>query len=114
MKFRHDRMRQLAGHEEQRTRKAVLAEMPSNELYLAVLPLIHLSDIAFGRTEQALTLFPDRNFATEFSQDEVEGYILTFKNRINLLTGGHVTGYEIHPEKTDEGRVIVRVIQNVS
>ncbi len=92
----------------------MLAEMPSNELYLAVLPLIHLGT-EFGRTEETLTLFPDRNFATEFFPDEVEGYIATFKNRMNLFTGGHVTGYEIHPEKTDDGRrVIVRIVQNVS
>ena len=37
--------------------------MPSNELYLTVLPLIHLGN---GLTEQSLTVFPDRNFATEF------------------------------------------------
>jgi len=89
------------------------AEMARNELYLAVLPLIHMGG-EFGKTEQTLTLFPDRNFATEFFPDEVDGYIATFKHRISLLIGGHVTGYEIQKENTDDGRVIVRIVQNVS
>jgi len=84
--------------------------MPSNELYLAVLPLIHLRD---GLTEQTLTLFPDRNLATEFALDEVETFILFFKNRTDLLSGGSVTGYEIYKEPTKDGRVVVRVVQNV-
>ena len=83
----------------------------SNELFLAVLPLIHTSS---GLTEQTLTLFPDRDFATEFFPDEVGGYIATFENRIKYLTGGHVTGYDIHQEQTEDGRVIVRVVQNVA
>jgi len=60
------------------------ASNPSNELYLAVLPLIHISTtgpVGFGLTEQTLTLFPDRSFATEFFPDEVDGYVRTFKNR---------------------------------
>ena len=87
--------------------------MPSNELYLVVLPLIHVSS---GLTEQALTLLPNRDFATQFSQEEVEGFITMFKSRADkYLTGGHVTGYEIQREPTGDGhRVIVRVIQNVS
>jgi len=90
----------------------------SNHLYLAVLPLIHVSTnqvFGFGLTEQTLTLFPDRNLATEFFQDEVESYILTFKNRANkYLTGGHVTGYEVTTEPTEDGRVVVKVTQHVS
>jgi hypothetical protein len=91
--------------------------MRSNDLYLAVLPLIHVSNnqaIGFGLTEETLTLFPDRNFATEFFADEVEQYISTFKNRTKYLTGGHVTGWEVFPEPTDSGRVIVRVVQHVA
>jgi hypothetical protein len=88
--------------------------MPNNDLYLAVLPLIHISkNQPFGLTEETLTLLPERKFATEFFPDEVDGFIATFRNRIPLLTGGHVTGYEIYPEETDSGRVIVRVVQNV-
>lgn len=87
--------------------------MRSNELYLTVLPLIH-----FGKglrlTEQCLTLFPDKRFATEFFQDEVEGYITTFTNYQSTLTGGHVTGYDIQKEPTTDGRVIVRVVQHVA
>jgi len=92
--------------------------MPSNDLYLAVLPLIHISQnrvVGFGLTEETLTLFPDREFATEFFPDEVDGYIATFENRADkYLTGGHVIGYQCIKEPTDDGRVIVRVVQNVS
>jgi len=90
----------------------------SNQLYLAVLPLIHVSAnqvFGFGLTEQTLTLFPDRNLATEFFKDEVESYILTFKNRANkYLIGGHVTSYEVTTEPADDGRVVVKVTQHVS
>ena len=91
--------------------------MPSNDLYLSILPLIHVSmnqALGFGLTEQTLTLFPDRNFATEFFADEVDGYIETFQNRVKYLTGGHVTAWEVHKEPTDDGRVVVRVIQHVA
>ena len=65
-------------------------------LYLAVLPMIH----ATGLTEQVLTLFPSREFATEFFPEEVDGYILTFTNRANkYLTGGHVQGYEVEKQR---------------
>ena len=84
--------------------------MSSNELYFVVLPLIHLSN---GLTEQTLTLLPNRDFATEFFPEEVDGYLAMFTNRIKYLTGGHVTGYDLHQEKTDEGRVVIRVVQNV-
>jgi len=67
----------------------------------------------FGRTEETLTLFPDRNFATEFFPDEVESYVATFKNRIQYLIGGHSKNYEVFSENTDDGRVIVRVVQHV-
>ena len=73
--------------------------MPSNELYMVVLPLMHINT---GQTEQTLTLFPDRNLATEFFQDEVQGYINFFKSRIEHLTGGHVKGYDFHPEDTED------------
>ncbi len=88
--------------------------MSSNELYFVVLPLIHLASDRFGRTEQVLTLLPNRDFATEFFPDEVDGYISTFENRIKYLTGGHVKDYKLIPEKTADNRVIVRVVQNVS
>ncbi len=87
--------------------------MPTNDLYLAVLPLIHLGG-EFGKTEETLTLFPDRNFATEFFPDEVEGYLATFKNRISHLIGGHSKKYEVHTENTNDGRVVVRVVQHVA
>jgi hypothetical protein len=89
----------------------------SNDLYLAILPLIHVSNnqaLGFGLTEETLTLFPDRNFATEFFADEVDGYIVTFKNRTKYLIGGHVKGWDIHKEPTEDGRVIVRVVQYVT
>ena len=86
--------------------------MATNDLFLTVLPLIHLGR-EFGKTEETLTLFPDRNFATEFFPDEVEGYVTTFKNRIQYLIGGHSKNYEVFTENTDDGRVIVRVVQHV-
>jgi hypothetical protein len=88
--------------------------MPSNYLYLAVQPLIHLDDDFYGgTTEQVLTLYPDKNFATEFFPDEVDKYIALFQNRSKHLTGGHVKEYKIFQEKTLDGRVIVQVVQNV-
>lgn len=85
---------------------------PSNELYLVVLPLIHVSS---GVTEQTLTLLPDKNMATEFFPDEVDAYVTLFLSRANkYLAGGHVTDYAVHREQTPLGRIIVRVIQNVS
>jgi hypothetical protein len=67
----------------------------------------------YGLTEQTLTLYPDKNFATEFFEDEVDGYIAVFEARTKFLTGGHVTGYTVHKEQAGDGRVIVRVVQNV-
>jgi hypothetical protein len=93
--------------------------MRSNELYLAVLPLIHVSanqTLGFGLTEQVLTLFPIKELATEFFPDEVEKYITTFQGRADkYLTGGHVTKYEVRQEPglRGDGRIIVRVIQHV-
>lgn len=105
--------------------------MPSNDLYLVVLPLIRMYPYAPqvprisvlaglkgiakpGSVEQFLTLFPDRNFATEFYPDEVQFYIDAFKDNIAAPSGGHVTGYEIFPEPTGDGRVVVRVVQHVT
>lgn len=88
-----------------------------NELFLAVLPLIHISTnayLGYGMTEQTLTLFPDRKFATEFFDNEVDNYILAFESRAQkYLTGGHVAGYDIKKEQTEPGRWIVRVVQRV-
>ena len=89
----------------------------SNELFLAVLPLVHITlnqVMGYGLTEQTLTLYPSREFATKFFKDEVQSYIKAFKWRADkYLTGGHVVGYELFTEDTDDGRVIVRVMQNV-
>ena len=87
--------------------------MPTNDLYLAVLPMVHLSE-RFGLTEQFLTVFPNREFATEFFADEVDTYVSTFERRANkYLIGGHVKSYSFHKEPASDGRVIVRVVQNV-
>ena len=86
--------------------------MEGNELYLTVLPIIHIST---GLTEQILTLHPDRNFATEFFPDEVENYANLFRSRASAyLIGGHVTRYDVAPEPLANGRVIVHVVQYVS
>jgi len=90
--------------------------MATNELYLAVLPLVHVTlnqVLGYGLTEQTLTLFPDKNFATEFFPDDVDNYILIFQARADkYLVGGHVKGYTFTKEPTDDGRVIVRVTQH--
>jgi hypothetical protein len=87
--------------------------MPSNDLYLVVLPVIHLTE-TFGLTEQVLTLLPGREMATEFFRDDVDGYVATFKNRANkYLTGGHVKSYDVVVENIDDKRVVVKVVQNV-
>ena len=94
--------------------------MPSNVLYLAVLPLVQynpatIQHVSWGTVLNSLTLYPDRDFATGFYPEEVDQYITIFRNTANtFLTGGHVTGYEYHKESTPDGRVIVRVVQHVS
>jgi len=88
--------------------------MANNELYFAVLPLIHIGIDRYGLTEQALTLFPNRDQATEFFADEVDTFIGVFQRRIKYLVGGHVTGYDVKTETLANGRVIVKVIQQVT
>ena len=92
-------------------------QMQSNELYLAVLPLVHITNnqlLGYGLTEETLTIYPDKNFATNFFPDEVDSYIEAFKWRADkYLTGGHVVSYDLIKVNTDDGRVIVKVIQNV-
>jgi hypothetical protein len=95
--------------------------MLSNELYLVVLPLIRVPSrqlgtlgVTSGSVQEFLTLFPDRDFATRFFRDEVMLYIDTFKATTRYLTGGHVTGYDLVPEDTDDGRVVVKVVQHVA
>ena len=83
----------------------------SNELYLVVLPLVHVSS---GLTEQTITLLPDKNFATHFFPDEVDTFISMFISRANrFLIGGHVTSYQCFKVQLANGLVAVRVIQNV-
>jgi hypothetical protein len=96
-----------------------------NRLYLSVLPLIRIVTMrphektgvmipTQGQTEQAITLFTDRNFATEFFPDEVDIFVEFFKTHADrYLTGGHVTGYTCETETADSGRVIVKVTQHV-
>ena len=91
----------------------------TNELYLAVLPLIHPSGVEWilGTTEQVVTLFPDKKFATAFFPDEVKRYIDIFQmHAANHLTGGHVMAYRCIPEPSAEGggRMIVKVLQDVA
>jgi len=96
--------------------------MPAaNILYLTVLPLIRpvvvrnaLAARLPGSVEQVLTLYPSKDFATEFYQDEVQFYIDALEANIPSLRGGHVVGYEIFMEPTRDGRVIVRVVQHVA
>lgn len=80
-----------------------------SELYLTVLPVIHLGT---GLTEQILTLTADKANASEFFPDEVELYINFFNQRIPHLIGGHVTGYTLTRENTVRGLFRVRVTQH--
>jgi hypothetical protein len=75
--------------------------------------MVNLSE-RFGLTEQYLTLFPDRKFATEFFEDEVDSYVATFERRANrYLVGGHVKSYSFTKEPAGDGRVVVKVVQRV-
>jgi hypothetical protein len=85
----------------------------TNVLYFAVLPQIAVSGSSFGRTEQVLTLLPDKNFASAFFPEEVDTYIQVFNNREKYLVGGHVAGYKLEKESASGGRFYVRVTQNV-
>jgi hypothetical protein len=83
----------------------------TNELYLVVLPMISVES---GKAEEMMTLMGEKSLATEFFPDEVEGYELMFRNRAKYFRGGHVTGYEFSQERTDSGRIVVKVKQNVA
>src|SRR3989442_15967263 len=83
----------------------------NNTLYLVILPLIHLNS---GLTEETLTLLPDRNFATEFFEDEVERFIVMFKDRTKYLTGGDVIDFKVDPEQIGNNPGIVCGVKNVS
>jgi hypothetical protein len=88
--------------------------MITNELYLVVLPMVHLGINQYGLTEQVITLMPDKNFATRFFQDEVETYQNIFERRANqYLSTGHVKGYAFDRIQTADGRWIVKVTQHV-
>jgi hypothetical protein len=108
----------------------------SNVLYLAVLPLIRIPPrFAFGvgfnrlgtpggyaanipdheQVEQFMTLFPHRDFATEFFPNEVDRYVSDFRAAADqYLRGGHVSGYLVEKIPTENGRVVVKVTQDVS
>lgn len=85
----------------------------TNTLYLTVLPMIQVDGQSIGLTSQVLTLTPDTNFATRFFDDEVENFMLMFKNRTRYLTGGHVKDYALSKVREADGRIIVRVDQYV-
>jgi len=85
-----------------------------NELYLTVLPMIHLAANQYGLTEQVITLTPMREIATEFFADEVQDYISIFERRVQYLVGGHVLGYKLHTISTESGRFVVKVVQHVA
>ena|SRR5579862_7135843 len=85
-----------------------------NDLFLAVIPLVHYSRFFSGeRYEEVMTLVPDRSFATEFGADEVDRYIQTFRNAAEEKYGGPVRRYNYEPYATGDGRFYVVVTQNV-
>jgi hypothetical protein len=91
-----------------------LPEMTDKVFYLAIVPIIHMGRTNFGETEEALTLFPSREFATEFFPHEVRGYVAAFESSAKkFLTGLHVAGYDVQILPTQNGRVVVRVVQHV-
>ena len=86
-----------------------------NVLYLAVLPLIPFGHF-FALQEPAreyLTLVPSASFATEFFEDEVDGFINAFNQRTPDLIGGHIVGFSYFKERTFKGRIRVKVVQHV-
>ena len=86
-----------------------------NDLYLAVLPLVHYSRLFSGeRYEEVMTLVPDRNFATEFKRDEVSRYIQTFRNAAEEKYGGPVRLYNYETCDAGNDRVYVVVTQRAS
>jgi hypothetical protein len=88
--------------------------MADKVFYLAILPLIHMGRTNFGATEEILTLFPNRESATEFYPDEVRGYVAAFERSAKrFLRGLHVAGYDVQILPTENGRVVVRVVQHV-
>ena len=88
--------------------------MADKVFYLAILPLIHMGRTNFGKTEEALTLFPSREFATEFFPDEVRGYVAAVESSAKkFMRGFHVAGYDVQILPTEDGRVVVRVVQHV-
>jgi hypothetical protein len=86
--------------------------MITNTLYLSVMPLVHMDN---GLTEQTLTLFPDKNFATSFPSADVDSYIMFFRSRAErLLSSGGAINYDFVKERvlaTDY--FIVKVVQRV-
>jgi hypothetical protein len=98
-----------------------------NTLYLTVLPLIRPTFVRNANAladrvgvitrrdsvEQVLTLYGERNLATEFFPDEVQAYVDALEATLPSLTGGHVIDYQTFQDPTNDGRVVVRVVQRV-
>jgi hypothetical protein len=81
-----------------------------NDLYLAVLPLVHYSrHFAVETYEEVMTLVPDRNFATEFRVEEAGQYIQTFRNAAEEKFGGPVRRFNYETYDAGNGRVYVVV-----
>src|SRR5690242_12548715 len=79
------------------TKQVIMAEKTLvNELYLVVMPQISLSPSSYGKVDEVLTLLPDRKFASEFTTDAADGFILVFKHREKYFVGGGVIGYSYH------------------
>jgi hypothetical protein len=88
------------------------AEIIDNELYLCALPLMRIFDSP-QPIEEFLTLYPDKNFATNFFPDEMTRTMDLLKRRLLNMAGGHVIGYDVEQEPTEDGRFIIKVIQHV-
>jgi hypothetical protein len=85
-----------------------------NVLYFVVMPQISLSPDTYGRVDEVLTLLPDKGMASEFSEGDVDSYILLFKHRVKYFIGDDVIGYSFEKERMQTGRYVVKVTQNVA
>jgi hypothetical protein len=82
------------------------------DLFLAVLPLVHYSRAFGGATyEEVMTLLPEQNFATEFTEQNVDQYIQTFRDAAEEKFGGPVRKFAYTKHPTGTGRILVVVNQ---
>jgi hypothetical protein len=85
----------------------------SNELYMAVLPMVHLGINQYGLTEQVITLLPDRKQATDFFPMRFRTTSTSSSEEPSTSSVGTSLGTHLNRSRLTLGRVIVRVYQHV-